>query len=78
MAYLIFRIADGETEPGTTVGKTGVAWVLRFGGLMALVSGNCKYNRVGRADKTQIGALISRKVPPTKTEKVSQSPTSAT
>lgn len=76
MAYLIFRIADGETEPGTTVGKTGVAWVLRFGGLMALVSG--KYNRVGRADKTQIGALISRKVPPTKTEKVSQSPTNAT
>ncbi|GFZ42873.1 hypothetical protein JCM24511_00591 [Saitozyma sp. JCM 24511] len=56
VASVIFKLADGEV--GTTDGsanpadKTGVAWVLRFGGLMALV-----------------GALISRKVPPTKTEK---------
>lgn len=40
--------------PGERTPKNGVMWVLRFGGLMALV-----------------GAAISRKVPPTKTEKVS-------
>ncbi|KAK8861283.1 hypothetical protein IAR55_002102 [Kwoniella newhampshirensis] len=59
VASIIFKLADGEPdvkptfEGGADVqGKTGVAWVLRFGGLMAL-----------------IGAAISRKVPPTKTEK---------
>ncbi|WWD16814.1 hypothetical protein CI109_101246 [Kwoniella shandongensis] len=60
VASIIFKLADGEpdvrptfSEDGADVqGKTGVAWVLRFGGLMALV-----------------GAAISRKVPPTKTEK---------
>nr|XP_019012384.1 solute carrier family 45, member 1/2/4 [Kwoniella pini CBS 10737]OCF51165.1 solute carrier family 45, member 1/2/4 [Kwoniella pini CBS 10737] len=59
VASIIFKLADQEldvipsfssSEEGG--GKNGVAWVLRFGGLMALV-----------------GALISRKVPPTKTEK---------
>jgi solute carrier family 45 protein 1/2/4 len=52
-------LADGEQDvtpagddPVSHAGKSGVAWVLRFGGLMALV-----------------GALICRKVPPTKTEK---------
>nr|XP_019049930.1 solute carrier family 45, member 1/2/4 [Kwoniella bestiolae CBS 10118]OCF28860.1 solute carrier family 45, member 1/2/4 [Kwoniella bestiolae CBS 10118] len=59
VASVIFKLADqepdiipssGGAEGGG--GKNGVAWVLRFGGLMALV-----------------GALISRKVPPTKTEK---------
>lgn len=73
VASIIFRLADGpgnaksleppQTSPpdhgggGTTDPiwhpKTGVAWVLRFGGLMAL-----------------IGALICRRVPPTKQEKV--------
>ncbi|RXK42648.1 solute carrier family 45, member 1/2/4 [Tremella mesenterica] len=59
IASLIFQMVDGSSPPSTgfegEVGaaqKNGVAWVLRFGGLMAL-----------------IGALISRKVPPTKTEK---------
>lgn len=76
MAAIIFQIFDGDSStaqllaavdggsgtpgsPGTTPPgsgprepKNGVVWVLRFGGLMAL-----------------IGALISRKVPPTKTEK---------
>ncbi|OCF30813.1 solute carrier family 45, member 1/2/4 [Kwoniella heveanensis BCC8398] len=59
VASVIFRLADQEPDiipssggGGESAGKNGVAWVLRFGGLMAL-----------------IGALISRKVPPTKTEK---------
>ncbi|KAL7419823.1 hypothetical protein Q5752_005739 [Cryptotrichosporon argae] len=58
VASVIFRLADGEQPPtegfadGARHAKTGVAWVLRFGGLMAFV-----------------GALICRKVPPTKTEK---------
>ncbi|ORY25239.1 major facilitator superfamily domain-containing protein [Naematelia encephala] len=58
VASVIFKLADGESEVRPTgagaANKTGVAWVLRFGGLMALV-----------------GAAICRKVPPTKTEKVS-------
>ncbi|WVF66722.1 hypothetical protein IAT40_001464 [Kwoniella sp. CBS 6097] len=59
VASVIFKLADQEPDiipssgaGGEAAGKNGVAWVLRFGGLMALV-----------------GALISRKVPPTKTEK---------
>ncbi|WRT65410.1 uncharacterized protein IL334_002353 [Kwoniella shivajii] len=59
VASIIFKLADQEPDidpssrgEGGGGGKNGVAWVLRFGGLMALV-----------------GALISRKVPPTKTEK---------
>jgi len=55
----IFRAADDVQgpevpgEPGNVYyGKNGVAWVLRFGGVCAL-----------------IGALMSRRVPPTKTEK---------
>ncbi|WWC87557.1 uncharacterized protein L201_002447 [Kwoniella dendrophila CBS 6074] len=60
VASVIFKLADQEPDITPTSGggaeggegKNGVAWVLRFGGLMALV-----------------GALISRKVPPTKTEK---------
>ncbi|WVN90378.1 uncharacterized protein L203_105614 [Cryptococcus depauperatus CBS 7841] len=58
VASVIFKLAEGEPEiqlisPETgNQAKDGVAWVLRFGGLMAFV-----------------GALISRKVPPTKTEK---------
>nr|XP_018264346.1 solute carrier family 45, member 1/2/4 [Kwoniella dejecticola CBS 10117]OBR86504.1 solute carrier family 45, member 1/2/4 [Kwoniella dejecticola CBS 10117] len=58
VASIIFKLADQEPDVipssggGEGGGKNGVAWVLRFGGLMALV-----------------GALISRKVPPTKTEK---------
>lgn len=44
----------GQPHDGVRTPKNGVMWVLRFGGLMALV-----------------GALICRKVPPTKTEKVS-------
>ncbi|WVR04092.1 hypothetical protein IAU60_001091 [Kwoniella sp. DSM 27419] len=58
VAWLILKLADQESDISPTSGgaevkgKNGVAWVLRFGGLMAL-----------------IGALISRKVPPTKTEK---------
>ncbi|KAK1920805.1 major facilitator superfamily domain-containing protein [Papiliotrema laurentii] len=57
VASVIFKLADGDDAVQPTgdppqAGRTGVAWVLRFGGLMAL-----------------IGALICRKVPPTKTEK---------
>jgi solute carrier family 45 protein 1/2/4 len=50
---VVFRIVDGvTTEEGAYLGKNGVAWVLRFGGLCTL-----------------IGALISRMVAPTPTEK---------
>lgn len=65
VASIIFKLADSQpdiqptsvftsVEGGGPHGqdKNGVAWVLRFGGLMAFV-----------------GALVSRKVPPTKTEK---------
>ncbi|CAD6576865.1 MAG: hypothetical protein TREMPRED_001789 [Tremellales sp. Tagirdzhanova-0007] len=58
VASVIFNLADDDssvTSPSSETGhagKNGVAWVLRFGGFMAL-----------------LGALISRKVPPTKTEK---------
>lgn len=62
VASIIFKLADSQqpdiqpTLPETSgphdQDKNGVAWVLRFGGLMAFV-----------------GALVSRKVPPTKTEK---------
>lgn len=42
VASIIFKLADthpdvGQNEAGAG-GKNGVAWVLRFGGLMALVS----------------------------------------
>jgi hypothetical protein len=39
MASLIFRIVDGETagDESKYYGKTGVGWVLRFGGLCTLV-----------------------------------------
>lgn len=44
VASIIFKLADGDApvtpgfdEPTTAAGKSGVAWVLRFGGLMALV-----------------------------------------
>ncbi|KAF8760268.1 mfs general substrate transporter [Rhizoctonia solani] len=50
---IIFRIFDGSQTGDTLyLGKHGVSWVLRFGGVIAL-----------------IGAAISRRVPPTKTEK---------
>ncbi|ORX36430.1 major facilitator superfamily domain-containing protein [Kockovaella imperatae] len=52
VASLIFKWTDGTDTNAEYSSKPGVAWVLRFGGLMAL-----------------IGAVISRKVPPTKTEK---------
>jgi len=43
VSSIIFRVVDGTTEAvGDTeniyYGKNGVAWVLRFGGFMALVS----------------------------------------
>lgn len=48
VASIIFKLADGDAPPsgGFAEGdphrpKTGVAWVLRFGGLMALVSSRC-------------------------------------
>ncbi|KDN51096.1 hypothetical protein RSAG8_00725, partial [Rhizoctonia solani AG-8 WAC10335] len=50
---IIFKIFDGSKTGDTLyLGKHGVSWVLRFGGVIAL-----------------IGAAISRRVPPTKTEK---------
>lgn len=58
IASLIFKWADGESPAIGGLLKrhhaqtSGVAWTLRFGGLMAI-----------------IGALICRKVAPTKTEK---------
>lgn len=52
-ASIIFKIVDGSSTGDTLyLGKHGVSWVLRFGGVIAL-----------------IGAAISRRVPPTKTEK---------
>ena len=44
VASVIFKLADGDDAVQPTgdppqAGRTGVAWVLRFGGLMALVSG---------------------------------------
>ena len=72
MASIIFKLADThpDVQPteGDAGGKNGVAWVLRFGGLMALV---CCFLCPSRGSSSKIGALISRKVPPTKTEKVS-------
>ncbi|CAE7228706.1 unnamed protein product [Rhizoctonia solani] len=53
---IIFNIFDGSKTGDTLyLGKHGVSWVLRFGGVIAL-----------------IGAAISRRVPPTKTEKAMQ------
>jgi len=55
----IFKLVDStanedpDAPNNVYYGKNGVAWVLRFGGLCAL-----------------IGALISRRVPPTRTEKL--------
>ncbi|KAJ7094638.1 hypothetical protein B0H15DRAFT_969737 [Mycena belliarum] len=54
---VIFSIVDGDVgaDPGnenTYLGKNGVAWILRFGGVC-----------------TFIGALLSRRVPPTPTER---------
>jgi solute carrier family 45 protein 1/2/4 len=44
VASIIFKLADThpDVQPteGDAGGKNGVAWVLRFGGLMALVSGH--------------------------------------
>lgn len=52
-ASIIFKIFDGSKPDDTLyLGKNGVSWVLRFGGIAVL-----------------IGAAISRRVPPTKTEK---------
>jgi len=51
----IFRITDHGPQhdpPYIYLGKNGVSWVLRVGGIFAL-----------------IGVLLSRRVPPTKTEK---------
>jgi len=56
---IIFKVVDGDPRlenvaelPNTYLGKNGVAWVLRFGGLCTL-----------------FGAIFSRKVSPTSTEK---------
>ncbi|KAG8718515.1 hypothetical protein FRC08_005114 [Ceratobasidium sp. 394] len=52
-ASIIFNVVDGSQNSDTLyLGKNGVSWVLRFGGVAVL-----------------IGAAISRRVPPTKTEK---------
>jgi len=59
IASAIFKLTDPHTKinpdgpDNVYYGKNGVSWVLRFGGLCAL-----------------IGALISRRVPPTRTEKL--------
>ncbi|KAF8305438.1 MFS general substrate transporter [Clavulina sp. PMI_390] len=55
LASAIFRIADKAPvadPPPVYLGKSGVSWVLRLGGLFAF-----------------IGVLMSRRVPPTQTEK---------
>ncbi|EIN10403.1 MFS general substrate transporter [Punctularia strigosozonata HHB-11173 SS5] len=57
VSSLIFRIADADLDDDPKnhhqyLGKNGVAWVLRFGGLCTL-----------------FGALMVRRVPPTRTEK---------
>ncbi|KAJ9096390.1 hypothetical protein QFC21_005212 [Naganishia friedmannii] len=55
IASVIFKLTDSDEPRGADpngAAYSGVAWTLRFGGLMALV-----------------GALICRKVAPTKTEK---------
>jgi len=58
VASLIFKIADAavDSNPASAdnvyYGRSGVSWVLRFGGISAF-----------------IGAVFSRQVPPTRTEK---------
>ncbi|KZT42881.1 MFS general substrate transporter [Sistotremastrum suecicum HHB10207 ss-3] len=54
IASVIFKLANPNDPENPTVyyGKDGVGWVMRFGGICAIVA-----------------ALISRMVPPTKTEK---------
>ena len=52
VASIIFKLADTHPDiqptEGEGGGKNGVAWVLRFGGLMALVS-QCSFS-VNQAD----------------------------
>jgi solute carrier family 45, member 1/2/4 len=43
VATLIFKVADGGEDPDPTkhtayLGKTGVAWVLRFGGVCTIAA----------------------------------------
>jgi solute carrier family 45 protein 1/2/4 len=72
VASIIFKLADSHPETtgegSDSGGKNGVAWVLRFGGLMALVG--LLISERWQLSYLQVGAVISRKVPPTKTEKV--------
>lgn len=47
VASIIFKVVDGDAEGLTDErrGKNGVAWVLRFGGLMALVGLDSDHRR---------------------------------
>ena len=50
------------------LGKNGVAWVLRFGGLCTLVSLTSRFSYKMLLITCQIGAVMARMVPPTRTE----------
>ena len=48
VASAIFKIVDAAEDPNnhnTYLGKSGVGWVLRFGGMMTLVSGSDFINK---------------------------------
>lgn len=73
VASIIFKLADSQPDVQPTgeghasAGKNGVAWVLRFGGLMALVSrakhsaGHTKRDSDRRVDFSQGPAYKDRK-----------------
>jgi len=70
---MIFRAVDADVDDdpssNTYLGKNGVAWVLRFGGLCTLVNWSSAITDTITEVVTQIGACIARMVPPTQTEK---------
>lgn len=74
MSSAIFHIVDADidNDPAhhtTYYGKNGVAWVLRFGGLCALVCGRSSSAYLWYSRSIQCGAAFARMVPPTRTEK---------
>ena len=80
LASAIFRLADTAPpveNPPVYLGKSGVSWVLRLGGLFAFVSVPSPFPSVtfkylditNKYIQSQFGVLISRRVPPTETEK---------
>lgn len=60
---------EDPNDHNTYLGKNGVAWVLRFGGLCTLVSSRNYLYRGFISCLGKAGAAVARMVPPTKTEK---------